>query len=217
MRLNIIRRCARAGFSLTLVTLAAATGTLAQGVQAPEIVPRSAWGAKPADTGLMKPQLPREIVIHHTAERQQSELTLAQKLQRLQRFSRAPGTVTAPGSPDGRPKAAWGDVPYHFYIDSGGRIGEGRDVRYAGDTNTEYDPANRIQIVLEGQFDKEQPTPAQLQSLDRLAIWLAAKYRVAPGKISGHGDHVVTDCPGQGLKAYLPVLRAKVAKAVPAK
>jgi hypothetical protein len=181
--------------------------TLAQGSAAPDIVARSAWGAKPADMATMQPQTPREVVIHHTAERQQPEVSLERKLRRLQRFSQSPGGV------NGRPKAAWGDVPYHFYVDAGGRIGEGRDMRYAGNTNTNYITAGRIQIVVEGHFDEEQPAPEQLRALDRLVIWLAGKYRVPAGKISGHKDHAATVCPGQHLTSYLPTLREKVARA----
>jgi hypothetical protein len=207
MRSHALQRSGRVGLALVLVAFAAALSALAQEGGAPDVVRRSAWGAKPADTALMKPQTPHEIVIHHTSVRQQPKLTLEQKLRGLQSFSQTPGTVNA------RPKPAWGDMPYHFYIDLGGRIGEGRDVKYAGDTNTKYSTANRIQIVLEGHFDKEQPTPAQLQSLDRFVIWLAAKYRVPAGKISGHNDHVPTDCPGSNLKDHLPALRDMVAKA----
>jgi N-acetyl-anhydromuramyl-L-alanine amidase AmpD len=190
-----------------LAALAAAAPTAAEPIAVPDIVPRAAWGAKPADTGLMQAQAPREIVIHHTAEPQRPDQSLAQQLQRLQRFSRTAGEV------EGRPKPAWGDVPYHFYIDAAGHIGEGRSVAYAGDTNTRYSTANRIQIVLDGHFDKEQPSAAQLRSLDRLVVWLAAKYRVPAARISGHNDHVTTDCPGRNLKSYLPELRDKVAKA----
>jgi hypothetical protein len=139
--------------------------------------------------------------------KQQPRLSLERKLWGLQSFSQNPGTV------NGRPKVAWGDMPYHFYIDSAGRIGEGRDLAYAGDTNTKYSTADRIQIVLEGHFDQEEPSPAQLEALDRLVVWLARKYRVAPDKISGHDDHVSTDCPGKHLRSYLPTLRDKVAKA----
>jgi hypothetical protein len=200
------RRAARAGFML--LALAVAPGVLAQRVAAPEIVPRAAWGASPANKSLMKAHSPREIVIHHTAEPQRPAQTLAEKLLRLQRFSRAEGKV------EDRPKPAWGDVPYHYYVDVAGRIAEGRNVNYAGDTNTKYSTANRIQIVLEGHFDKEQPTPAQLASLDRLVLWLAAKHRVPAAGISAHNDHVATtDCPGRNLKSYLLLLRDKVARA----
>ncbi len=195
---------------LALLVLAPVLEAAAQGVQPPQIVPRSGWRAKPADKALMKPHTPREIVIHHTSEPQRPAQTLARKLQRLQRFSRAEGSV------EKRPKPAWGDVPYHYYIDAAGRIAEGRDINYEGDTNTLYSTAGRIQIVLEGHFDNEQPSAAQVKSLDRLVIWLAATYRVSATRISGHNDHVPSsDCPGRNLKSYLPRLRAKVAKASP--
>ena len=207
MRTDGLRQCIAAGLVAAALGLAGAGLALAQGNEAPPIVPRSAWGAKPANTEMMQRQTPREIVIHHTAARQQPKLSLERKLRGLQGFSLNPGTV------NGRPKAAWGDMPYHFYIDAAGRIGEGRDVRYAGDTNTRYATANRIQVVVEGHFDKEQPSPGQLEALDRLVVWLARKYRVPAAKISGHNDHVSTDCPGKSLKSYLPALRAKVAEA----
>src|SRR5262245_330084 len=148
MRSNARQRCGRVGLAFVLVVFAAALSASAQEGGAPDIVRRPAWGAKPANTEMMKPQTPHEIVIHHTSVRQQPKLTLEQKLRGLQSFSQTPGTVNA------RPKPAWGDVPYHFYIDLAGRIGEGRDLNYAGDTNTKYSTANRIQIVLEGHFDK---------------------------------------------------------------
>jgi N-acetyl-anhydromuramyl-L-alanine amidase AmpD len=210
MRLDVIRHCGTAGLGLGLMALTGAHGALAQSVSAPDIVPRSSWSAKPADRAQMKRQTPHEIVIHHTSERQQPKLTLGQKLRKLESFSRVPGIV------DRQPKPAWGDVPYHFYVDAAGRIGEGRAVSYAGDTNTAYSTIDRIQIALEGQFDQERPTRAQLRSLDRLVVWLANTYRIPAGKVSGHNDHAVTACPGQNLTAYVPELRDKVAKAASA-
>ena len=103
-----------------------------------------------------------------------------------------------------------GDIILKF---DGRDIGEGRNLGFAGDSNTRYDTANRIQIVVEGHFDQEQPAAAQLRSLDRLVVWLAARHAIPAAKISGHADHVGdTDCPGKGLKTYLPTLRAKVAQ-----
>jgi hypothetical protein len=205
---NTTRHSRAALLGLLLLALALPLGAAGQRVEAPQIVPRSAWGAKPPDTSLMQVHTPHEIVIHHTAEPRQPRQTLAQKLQRLQRFSRAEGRV------ENRPKPAWGDVPYHYYIDAAGRIAEGRSIDYAGDTNTPYPTAGRIQIVLEGHFDHEEPGVAQIGSLDRLVLWLAAKYRVPAAKISGHSDHVpASACPGLNLKRYLPLLREKVAKA----
>ena len=204
--MSFVRSCL---LTAVLACLSPATPTLAADrAAAPPILPRAAWAAKPADTSLMQSQTPREIVIHHTGEKRRPQLTLQEKLQKLQRFSQSAGMVGT------APKPPWGDMPYHFYVDAAGRIAEGRSLDFAGDSNTKYDTVNRIQIVVEGHFDQEQPVPAQLKSLDRLVVWLADRYNVPAVKISGHSDHVGnTDCPGWNLKAYLPVLRAKVTNA----
>ena len=192
----------------TIIPLAVRSASAETNSARPEIVSRAAWGANPPNLSLMKAQKAREIIIHHTGEKQRPQQTLEEKLRKLQRFSQTRGTVGT------LPKPAWGDVPYHFYVDATGRIGEGRDIAYAGDTNTKYETANRIQIVLEGHFDEEQPTAAQLGALDRLVVWLVGKYRVPASKISGHNDHVATtECPGRHLKSYLPALRRKAAEA----
>lgn len=177
-----------------------------QGREEPEIVPRSSWGAKPANISLMTKQVPRGIIIHHTSSRQQPKLILEQKLRGLQSFSQAPGHV---GRKD---KPAWGDVPYHYYIDVTGRIGEGRDINYAGDTNTAYDPRDKVQIVVEGNFEIEQPSPEQLQSLQRLLKWLTAKYSIRTENIKSHNDYAQTDCPGKNLKALLPGMMKELVK-----
>jgi N-acetyl-anhydromuramyl-L-alanine amidase AmpD len=195
--------------ALAFMTAAAGPAASADKTVAPTVLPRSAWTAQAPDTALMvRQQRPRAIVIHHTAEQQQPQQSLEEKLQKLLKFSRSPGKVGA------TPKRAWGDVPYHFYIDSAGRVGEGRSLAYAGDSNTSYDVANRIQIVLEGNFTQERPSASQLKALDQLVVWLASRYRIPATGIAGHNDHVATtECPGLHLKSYLPALRAKVAAA----
>ncbi|MEO0620246.1 MAG: peptidoglycan recognition family protein, partial [Pseudomonadota bacterium] len=164
------------------------------------IVSRAEWRAKAARTDRMKPQTPREIIIHHTAVRQQPKISLERKMRGLQGFSMRAGRVGL------RKKPAWGDVPYHFYIGVSGRIAEGRNLAYAGDTNTRYSVANRVQVVLEGAFDKERPRPRQLAALTQLLGWLTTEYKISPEKISSHNDHAQTNCPGPHLKAQLPVI-----------
>lgn len=167
---------------------------------APEIVSRQTWGAGPPDLSLMTKQAPHGVVIHHTSVRQQPKRTLEQKLRGLQQFSQTPGQVGR------KRKPAWGDVPYHYYIDAAGRIGEGRDIGYAGDTNTAYDPQDKVQIAAEGDFETEQPTAAQLQALRRLLAWLVEKYAIRPETITSHNDFAQTDCPGKNLKSVLPAI-----------
>lgn len=169
----------------------------AQSFEKPEILSRDAWGAKPPILKRMTRQLPREIIIHHTGVRQQRKVSLERKLRGLQSFSQN--------------KKPWGDSPYHYYIGVSGRIGAARDVAYAGDTNTKYSVQDRIQIVVEGHFDRERPNQKQLMSLEGLVVWLAQKHEIPAQSISGHNDHAPTDCPGKRLKPHLTVLRDLVA------
>ncbi len=152
----------------------------------------------------MTEQKPGEIIIHHTGERTQPKLSLEVKLRGLQGFAMSPGKVGALSKP------AWGDVPYHYYIDVSGRIGEGRDPGFQGDGVTSFDNEDRIQIVVEGDFEREEPSKAELESLTKLVTWLALKYAIAPENISGHGDYDQTDCPGRNLKPFLEELRKAV-------
>jgi hypothetical protein len=176
----------------------------AQEFKAPEIIPRSAWGALPPKTELMQEQKPNEIIIHHTGARQQPRVSIETKMRGLQHFGMTPGRV-GPLS-----KRAWGDIPYHFYVDFAGRIAEGRDIDFAGDATTGFDNDGRIQITVEGDFEREQPRAEQLSSLTRLVVWLAAVYAIPPEGISGHDDHDQTDCPGRYLKPFLGDLRKAV-------
>jgi hypothetical protein len=173
-------------------------------VQEPEIISRAAWGALPPKTELMQEQKPNEIMIHHTGERQQPRVSIEAKMRGLQHFGMTPGRVGRLSKP------AWGDVPYHFYIDVAGKIAEGRDIDFAGDATTSLDNDGRIQITVEGDFEREEPTKEELSSLTALVTWLALKYGVPPEGISGHGDHDQTDCPGRHLQPFLEELRRAV-------
>lgn len=165
------------------------------------IVPRSAWGAKPAVAARMRAHRITGIMIHHTSVRQQPRLSLEKKMRGLQDFSLRPGKVGR------RAKPAWGDVPYHFYIAVSGRIAEGRSLQYAGDTNTRYDTSGWIQIVVEGDFKTDKPTEPQLAALRRLTGEFKRRYGISGKRIAGHNDMASTDCPGPNLKRYLPSLR----------
>jgi hypothetical protein len=181
------------------------TGKLgAQEIKEPEIIPRSAWDAVPPKTELMQEQKPNEIIIHHTGARQQPRVSIEAKMRGLQHFGMTPGRVGRLSKP------AWGDIPYHFYVDLAGKIAEGRDIDFAGDATTSLDNDGRIQITVEGDFEREQPSAEQLSSLRRLVVWLAAIYGIPPEGISGHDDHDQTDCPGRNLKPFLEDLRKAV-------
>jgi hypothetical protein len=165
------------------------------------------WGAK-APISEMKPQRITGIILHHTGTQRNPAVRLEDKMRGLQSFSQRPGRVSATYS-----KPAWPDVPYHFYVDAGGRIAEGRDIIFAGDTNTKYDTSGYIQIVIEGDFEKESPDPAQLVALRELLVWLLVSWKIPNDAISTHKDHAPTDCPGKNFLTLLPAVLAEVVQA----
>lgn len=170
----------------------------------PAIITRQEWKAKPARAEGKAHAIDR-ITIHHTGVPQRPDLTIEKKLQNLQVFSQREEKLDT-----GKLKPAWIDVPYHFYIAVDGKIAEGREIKFASDTNTEYDPTNHATIVVEGNFEKEQPTAEQQASLQAMVAWLAAQYQVPVPKIKSHNDFAKTACPGVNLKKMLPSLLEKI-------
>lgn len=167
----------------------------------PPIVLRKEWNAK-KPVGNAKRHKIRFITVHHTATMQKPDVTIEKKLQNLQAFSQRDDKLAS-----GKLKPAWFDVPYHYYIATDGRIGEGRKIKYVGDTNTEYNPTGHALIVVEGSFNTEEPTNEQIESLRKMIDWLAHKYRVSAENLKGHDDYARTACPGKKIKNMLPEFR----------
>ncbi|HYW06706.1 MAG TPA: peptidoglycan recognition family protein [Longimicrobium sp.] len=168
-------------------------------------VSRAEWGAL-APSSEMKTHALRRLTIHHTAERQAPTRSTADKLGALQRFSQSSGTLG-----NGRPKRAWPDVPYHLYVAADGSVGEGREIRFVGDTNTPYDPTGHLLVVVEGNFENETLTGPQRRTLEILLLVLTRRYRIPADSIAAHRDFAETLCPGRSLYAEIPALRALVA------
>ena len=157
------------------------------------VVSRSQWGARPAGPGL-QPQTIAAIMIHHTATKANPRKRIAAKMKALQDFSMSASRLAT-----GKLKPAWPDVPYHFYVDVHGDIAEGRDVHKKGDTNTAYDPDGFVQIAVEGSFDIETPTAAQIASVRTLVHDLEDAFRLAPRTVRFHNQLARTICPGRHL------------------
>jgi hypothetical protein len=172
--------------------------------QRPRIISRQEWKAKDA-AGQMQPHTVRRITIHHTAAPQKKGVAIEKKMQALQNFSQGRSRLASGGY-----KPAWPDVPYHYYIAVDGQIAEGRDIKYVGDTNTDYDPTGHALVVLEGNFEKEQPSARQLESLREMVAWLSAGYGIPASEIKGHNDYASTACPGARLKGELIRIRREV-------
>jgi hypothetical protein len=154
------------------------------------IVPVSSWGGTPADPALARKQAISFITLHHQGEPFPEGKDPVQYLRNLQTWSRT--------------TKHWLDIPYHYIIDLDGRIYAGRDIAYAGDTNTEYDPMGHALIEVVGNFEEVEPNQKQLDAVVDLMAMLAAKYHVPVERIASHRDFSgQTVCPGKNLYRYV--------------
>ena len=99
------------------------------------------------------------------------------------------------------------ELGYHFVIGNGADSGDGQvevgprwiKQKWGAHTKTADNRFNDygIGICLVGNFDVDQPTPAQMKSLARLVAYLMASYHIPSDRVLGHGDAKPTDCPGR--------------------
>lgn len=121
-------------------------------------------------------------------------------------------TATSFGSVDSidqvhRQELGWQGIGYHFLIGNGQGMEDGRieatfrwreqlDGAHAG--IRQYNELG-IGICLVGNFEEEEPTPAQMQAVCNLVASLKAEFGLGEDQILRHRDLKPTACPGQNL------------------
>ena len=186
------------GFHIAIVAIYG-VGELGAGLVALEVatiasLPPHVASSDSAGGAAMRLRIPHAIThvtLHHTgsAEPLRPEDDPVAKLRGLQSW--------------GASARNWWDVPYHFLLDLDGRVYEGRDWRYMGETNTTYDPGGHFLISVIGNYERQEPTPAQLDAIADLMAWALKEFDLPLDRIGGHYDYADTGCPGQYLRRYL--------------
>lgn len=166
--------------------------------------------SKPKDEMMKRHSLPiTRITIHYTAIKKNPKYDLKFKLRSVVNFSQNKRESFKP--------ALWGDMPYHYYIDMTGQMGEGRDPKFRADTNTKYDPNGHITVVVEG--DKtDDVSPAQKAKLFATIKALQNKYGIKAGGVGVHKHYTGDiDCPGPAVLAAVQEYRRLEANYIPDK
>jgi hypothetical protein len=116
----------------------------------------------------------------------------------------------------------WGDIGYHYVIDSDGQIYQGKaGGDYVVGGHAYCNNIGTIGIAMLGNFDEEDPSEAQVHSLQWLINDLADVYNINVNKqvefhgvmrtpVVGHRDLLSTDCPGYFLYGALDQVRSNV-------
>lgn len=161
-------------------TTAAPTTSTGPSVTRLEVVGREGWGA--AEAGTLGTHMIDRVTFHHTGSVLIDNRRAPFRMRDLQAFHQQQG---------------WPDVAYHFLIDRNGHVYEGRPVTAPGDTFTDYDPTGHFLPVLDGNFDEQEPTEAQLSSLAVLVAWALDEFGLDDGVLGAHRDYAATACPGE--------------------
>jgi N-acetyl-anhydromuramyl-L-alanine amidase AmpD len=94
----------------------------------------------------------------------------------------------------------WPSIGYHFAIEKDGTIKQTNRLNTLS-YHTSGENTTGVGIVLSGNFNIEQPTPAQIKSLKQLLNLL--KKEVGNYPVYGHRDFAATSCPGDNLYYYI--------------
>jgi hypothetical protein len=167
-----------------------------------DVVSRAGWGAQ-APRDRPTPHTPVKVTVHHTDGPQ--TMTLADSMRVVKNIQHYHRNMSD------RRKSRWDDIGYHFLIDGGGRIFEGRHAEHVGaHAGGGYNTGN-IGIAMMGSFERDRLTEPQRDALVRLVTFLSIKYRRDPsanGFIEPHMHYAEmggggTDCPGSNVLSFL--------------
>lgn len=155
------------------------------------LIGRSAWGGLRPRAGLERHQ-PVRLTLHHSGVRLSDDREAPGRIRQHQRWH-----MIEKGHPD---------LDYHFVIDRRGNVFKGRNPKFRGDTQTDYDPTGHLLVCCEGDYQgtggaPQRPTTAMLQSVALVFAAAAMRWDIDPGTLNGHRDYTsMTSCPGGELE-----------------
>ncbi|WP_259402351.1 peptidoglycan recognition family protein [Microbispora sp. H10670] len=193
------------------ITSLAGPALAARGPRRPRVYTRSEWQADPpASKAEVLDRVPDRLVVHHTA----TANTGATDLEAAFRLSRAIQRYHMR-------RNGWEDIGEQFTVSRGGYVMEGRNRslpaveagRHVLGAQAADHNDHTLGVETEGTYTSCLPPARQLAALTSLLAWLCDAYELDPRvAIVGHRDLNRTACPGDRLYAYLPQLRADVAR-----
>jgi hypothetical protein len=164
----------------------------------PAVVARDHWKALEANARRMTTATGRwqRITVHHSAESSSrigagSLADSSYTIRLIQKYHMQD------------PDLLWGDIGYHFLIDSSGRVFAGRDLRWQGAHAGGANNRGNIGICLLGEFLHKDPQPAAIQALEKLIEELRSQYGIPRSQVFPHNELGKTACPGPWLSHYL--------------
>jgi hypothetical protein len=166
------------------------------------VIPRSAWGARHENGFADRPLPVQRVYLHHS-------VTIAPDL--LPPFTdddAAVRTLELIGE-----QRFGGGISYTWPITPVGRVYEGHSVHRRG-AHTGGQNTTAAAIVFVGDYDRNRPTGAQIESAAQLLVQeYRARRIVSPRIYGGHRDApgASTACPGRYAMEAIPTINARAA------
>jgi len=162
------------------------------------VLPRAAWTREGPDFAAMDRMVPiHHVTIHHDGLDALIETDdLAASAARIELYRR------------GHRGWGWADIGYHFVIDRGGRVWEGRSLQWQG-AHVKARNEHNIGVMCLGNFEEQSPSAAQVTALDRHLRSLMLKYRIPATRVKTHQEWsgASTLCPGRNLQVHVDRVR----------
>src|SRR5262245_537429 len=163
---------------------------------------RAEWNAAPVRANV-DPMLPvTHVTVHHTAMDTTATWpkAVASEIREIQAAHQEKG---------------WADIGYHFLIDAGGGIWEGRPLRWQGAHEGAGLNRGAIGVCLMGNFDEQSVPLAQQAALSQLLDTLCRQYALTANDIRTHREvrPDPTNCPGRALQDVVDRYRRSFAAA----
>ena len=162
-------------------------------------IQRVTWNAKAPIMSEINPMLPiQSITVHHDA----MEMNATSRAAASERI----GLIQTVHQRDRR----WADIGYHFIVDPGGRVWQGRSLEFQGAHVSNHNEGN-IGVMCMGNFEVQRPTSAQLVALEKHVKVLMTSYRVPVERVRTHREWETasTLCPGRSLQTAMDSMRSR--------
>lgn len=152
-----------------------------------EVIAREGWRAK-KPKGAFIPQAIDRLTVHHSATPLKNNADAPAHFRLFQKIHLRK-----------RP-----DIAYHLLIDRKGNIYEGRPILARGESTATkksngYDATGHLLVMCDGNFETQNLSQAQAESLANVLAWASVRFNVSPATIRGHRNYAPTACPGKHL------------------
>lgn len=117
-------------------------------------------------------------------------------------------TVNSGHKRKGYPKSELGwYIGYHWFIDSKGRLFQGRKENEDGMHNIGHNFSS-VAVCLSGNLENEMATFAQLKTLRGLLPQIQKRWDMTNQDVLGHRDTDKTICPGSNMMTFIKAYKA---------